>query len=103
MGDIIEIDVTGTNRVVYLVVGAYDDNGEMQYALYGEYTAPDGDSEEWQPIGRAKLTEGFLSCLSLSPFTSETFEVEVEETSTSTTTTASRTPTTAGHRAHPIR
>lgn len=79
MGDIIEIDVTGTNRVVYLVVGAYDDNGEMQYALYGEYTAPDGDSEEWQPIGRAKLTEGFLSCLSLSPFTSETFEVEVEE------------------------
>lgn len=79
IGDIIEVDVTGTNRVVYLVVGCYDADGELKYAVYGEYAAPDGDSDEWQPIGRAKLTEGFLSCLSNAPFTSETFEVEVEE------------------------
>ena len=79
MGDIIEVDVTGTNRVVYLVVGVYDADGKIQNAIYGEYAAPDGDSEEWHPIGRAKLTEGFLSCLTYSPFTSETFEVEVEE------------------------
>lgn len=79
IGDIVEVEVTGTNRVVYLVVGTYDADGELQYASYGEYAAPDGDSDEWQLIGRAKLTEGFLSCLTYSPFTSETFEVEVEE------------------------
>ncbi len=64
---------------MYLLVAAYDAEGVMQNAIYGEYDTPDSNNDEWLPIGRGKMTEGLLSCLALSPFTSETFEVEVEE------------------------
>lgn len=80
IGDVVTVDLSqSTARVMYLLVAAYDAEGVMQNAIYGEYDTPDSNNDEWVAIGKGKMTEGLLSCLALSPFTSETFEVDVEE------------------------
>lgn len=79
IGDVVEIDLSGDDRVLNLIVGAYDADGVLRNAVYAEYSLPEGDSPEWKYIGTARMTEGLLSCLALSPFSSETFNVEVEE------------------------
>lgn len=80
IGDIVTIDLSDESaRRKYLVVIAFDENGEPQSAQYGVYTHPEANADEWQYKGKATMTEGLLSCLTYAPFTSEEFEVEVEE------------------------
>lgn len=80
VGDIVEVDMNrNSKRVVYLLVASLDADGYIQKLVYAELTHPEARADEWIPIGTGHMTEGFLSCLSLAPFSSETFEVEVEE------------------------
>ncbi len=80
IGDIVEVDFNNATAAhKYLIVAMFDDKNELQNINYGEYDVPGHDDDEWLPIGKGRMTEGFLSCLTYSPFTSEEFEVEVEE------------------------
>lgn len=80
VGDIVEVNMNrNTKRVVYLLVASLDADGYIQKLVYAELTHPEARADEWIPIGTGRMTEGFLSCLSLAPFSSETFDVEVEE------------------------
>ena len=80
VGDEIDIDFNkATGKKLYLIVAMYDEAGEEHAVTYGEFDVPGAYDSEWKPIGKARMTEGLLSCLSMSHFTSETFDVEVEE------------------------
>lgn len=67
-----------TARCTYFMVVACDADGNFKSARYIDMYASDFDGDDWAPLGKADMTEGFLSCLFPSLFESETFEVDVE-------------------------
>lgn len=67
-----------TDRCMYFMVVACDDKGVLQSARYIDMYATDFNAADWAPLGKADMTEGFLSCLFPTLFDVETFEVDVE-------------------------
>ncbi len=67
-----------TDRCMYFMVVACDADGNFQSARYIDMYASDFAPKEWAPLGKADMTEGFLSCLFPTLFDAETFEVDVE-------------------------
>ncbi len=79
MGDIIPVDMTGAQKVRYVVVWVCDETGEIQNALYVELAVPGADDAEWKYLGKVPVTEGFLSCNVPDMFTTDTFMADIEE------------------------
>lgn len=69
-------------NTVVLVAVAVDGNGAGQSALAMNLIVPVDDSAQWERLGKASFTEGFISCILPEYFNVETYEVEVERNKT---------------------
>lgn len=67
---------------VVLVAVALDDKGVAQSAYAMNLSVPLDDSAQWDRLGKATFTEGFISCVLGQFFDVETYEVDVERNKT---------------------
>ena len=63
---------------LYAVFATYDGSNEVKASTFVTIFNPDAKKNEWTYLGKADMTEGFLSCTFPSLFTEETYEVDVE-------------------------
>lgn len=75
----ITVDVEGaTGSEYFIFYVAVDGEGNLAEELpyYLAFWVPDTNTADWETLGKAKFTEGFISCLLPDNFPVETYEVE---------------------------
>lgn len=81
MNSEIAVDITdATGREYFIFYVSVDENGNLaeEIPYYLAFWVPDTNTADWESLGKAKFSEGFISCLLPNDFTVETYEVEVE-------------------------